>query len=73
MAEPLAAAGGGVPAESGTLGRLPVVGDTVAVDGRTITVVALDGRRVSRLRVAPSADDPDAGGPREPAVKASAG
>jgi putative hemolysin len=54
-----------------TLGRLPVVGDTVEVDGRTITVVALDGRRVSRLRVAPSADD--AGGPREPAVKASAG
>jgi putative hemolysin len=35
------------------LGRLPEVGDTVEVDGRTIRVVELDGRRISRLLVGP--------------------
>ncbi|HET7174293.1 MAG TPA: hemolysin family protein [Nocardioidaceae bacterium] len=34
------------------LGRLPVVGDVVATDGHTLTVVDLDGRRASRVRVA---------------------
>jgi putative hemolysin len=41
------------------LGRLPAVGDTVDVDGWTLTVTGLDGRRVARLRVTP---------PREPAA-----
>jgi len=33
------------------LGRLPEVGDTVEVGGRTITVLELDGRRIARLLV----------------------
>lgn len=33
------------------LGRLPKVDDTVEIAGRTLTVVALDGRRVDRVRV----------------------
>ena len=43
------------------LGRLPEVGDTIEVEGRTITVQELDGRRIARLlvdpRPAPAADD----------------
>jgi putative hemolysin len=42
------------------LGRLPAVGDTVAVEGRTVTVLELDGRRIARLSVtrpAPVEDD----------------
>ena len=37
------------------LGDLPSPGDSVQVDGHTITVTELDGRRIARLRVAPSA------------------
>jgi putative hemolysin len=33
------------------LGRLPEVGDTIEVEGRTITVQELDGRRIARLLV----------------------
>jgi putative hemolysin len=33
------------------LGRLPAVGDTVEVEGRTLTVLELDGRRIARLSV----------------------
>ncbi|RBY77736.1 hypothetical protein DQ238_13765 [Geodermatophilus sp. TF02-6] len=33
------------------LGRLPQPGDAVTVDGRTITVLELDGRRIARLSV----------------------
>ncbi|SNR99787.1 putative hemolysin [Geodermatophilus pulveris] len=33
------------------LGRLPVVGDTVDVEGRTVTVLELDGRRIARMSV----------------------
>ena len=33
------------------LGRLPVVGDTVTVEGRTLTVLELDGRRIARISV----------------------
>jgi putative hemolysin len=33
------------------LGRLPVVGDGVEVEGRTLTVLELDGRRIARLSV----------------------
>src|SRR3954449_11194202 len=36
------------------LGRLPEVGDTIEVEGRTITVLELDGRRIARLLVGPS-------------------
>lgn len=34
-----------------SLGRLPEVGEQVQVDGRTLTVTELDGRRASRIRV----------------------
>jgi len=30
---------------------IPVVGDSVSVDGRTLTVLEMDGRRIARLRV----------------------
>jgi magnesium and cobalt exporter, CNNM family len=33
------------------LGRLPVVGDGVEVEGRTLTVLELDGRRIARISV----------------------
>jgi putative hemolysin len=36
------------------LGDLPSPGDSVQFDGHTITVTELDGRRIARLRVAPS-------------------
>jgi putative hemolysin len=46
------------------LGRLPEVGDTIEVDGRSVTVLELDGRRIARLQVsappAPADDDADA-------------
>jgi putative hemolysin len=46
------------------LGRLPVVGDTVTVEGRTLTVLELDGRRIARISVSaapqPAADPADA-------------
>ena len=35
----------------GTLGRVPVPGDVVDVDGCTLTVDRVDGRRVSRVRL----------------------
>ncbi|MDK3256206.1 hemolysin family protein [Blastococcus capsensis] len=35
------------------LGRLPQVGDSVELEGRTITVLELDGRRIARLVVSP--------------------
>jgi CBS domain containing-hemolysin-like protein len=36
------------------LGRLPVVGDEVAVEGGTLRVERLDGRRIDRLRYTPA-------------------
>jgi putative hemolysin len=39
-----------------SLGRIPAVGDAVTALGHVFTVVAMDGRRVSRLRVAAAAD-----------------
>ncbi|MGY1682868.1 hemolysin family protein [Geodermatophilus sp. SYSU D01176] len=33
------------------LGRLPVAGDAVEVEGRTLTVLELDGRRIARIEV----------------------
>jgi putative hemolysin len=41
------------------LGRLPQIGDEIVVEGRTLTVIELDGRRIARLRVgAPTAPPP---------------
>jgi magnesium and cobalt exporter, CNNM family len=44
------------------LGRLPVVGDAVEAEGRTLTVLELDGRRLARLSVtrAPDAEPAEA-------------
>ena len=39
-----------------SLGRIPAVGDTVTALDHLFTVVAMDGRRVARLRVAPASD-----------------
>jgi len=44
------------------LGHLPGVGESVVVDGRTLTVTELDGRRASRIRVTlrrPAGEDID--------------
>lgn len=49
------------------LGRLPVVGDTVTVEGRELTVLELDGRRIARLSVSPAVQPAD-----EPPAEASA-
>jgi magnesium and cobalt exporter, CNNM family len=42
------------------LGRLPEIGDTVEVEGRTLTVLELDGRRIARLTVSPPPQAEDA-------------
>nr|WP_221203993.1 hemolysin family protein [Modestobacter versicolor] len=49
------------------LGRLPVVGDTVGVEGRTLTVLELDGRRIARISVSAAPQPAD-----ETAAEASA-
>jgi CBS domain containing-hemolysin-like protein len=36
-----------------SLGRVPRVGDRVALDGRTLEVTVMDGRRIARVRVLP--------------------
>ena len=41
------------------LGRLPEIGDVVEVEGRAVTVVELDGRRIARLRVDPPVAKPE--------------
>jgi putative hemolysin len=41
------------------LGRLPRVDDTIEVEGRALTVLELDGRRIARLRVSPPPETPD--------------
>jgi putative hemolysin len=53
------------------LGRLPVVGDTVTVEGRELAVLELDGRRIARLSVSGAAQPAAAGTddvPAEPAA-----
>ncbi|PZE28919.1 MULTISPECIES: hemolysin family protein [unclassified Curtobacterium] len=50
------------------LGRLPVVGDTVPVDGGMLRVERLDGRRIDRIRFTPTPTAVDEG---EPAVPGS--
>ncbi|MEY9853744.1 CBS domain containing-hemolysin-like protein [Leifsonia sp. EB41] len=44
------------------LGRLPKVGDEVLIDGGTLRVERLDGRRVDRIRYTPDPDEPPTGG-----------
>ena len=58
------------------LGDLPSPGASVQVDGHTITVTELDGRRIARLRVAPStapAATPAAPGAPVPAAPGGSG
>ncbi|MDP9240874.1 MAG: hypothetical protein M3O55_09595, partial [Actinomycetota bacterium] len=44
------------------LGSVPQVGDAVDIDGHRLTVSALDGRRISRLRLTPvERPNPDPG------------
>ncbi|MDJ0419822.1 hemolysin family protein [Rhodococcus opacus] len=40
------------------LQRVPQLGDSITFDGHTLTVSALDGRRISRIRVTRRASDP---------------
>ncbi len=42
------------------LGQLPAVGDAVRVEGRSLDVLELDGRRIARLRLGPAEPDPAA-------------
>jgi putative hemolysin len=49
------------------LGRLPAIGDTIEVEGRSIEVVELDGRRIARLRVGPPSEPADDGSRTEAA------
>ena len=42
------------------LGRLPKTGDVVVLDGVTLTVERMDGRRVDRLRAVPTREGEDA-------------
>ena len=51
-----------------SLGRVPQLGDTCAVDGHELTVVEVDGRRISRVRVSARAPD---GGAREPGASSA--
>ena len=39
---------------------IPVVGDSVTVDGRVLTVLEMDGRRIARLRVGAAGRHPEA-------------
>jgi putative hemolysin len=48
------------------LGDLPSPGASVQVGGHTITVTELDGRRIARLRVAPTAAPPNPANPANP-------
>ncbi len=41
------------------LGRIAEVGDTVAVDGGTLSVTRMDGRRIDRICFRPAAPEPD--------------
>jgi CBS domain containing-hemolysin-like protein len=47
------------------LGRLPVVGDTVDIDGGTFRIERLDGRRIDRVRYTPHAVELEAGAEAE--------
>jgi putative hemolysin len=43
-----------------TLGHLPEVGEECPADGHVLTVVSVDGRRISRLRLRRSSPEPPA-------------
>jgi putative hemolysin len=45
------------------LGHVPRAGEEVRIDGYTLTVTELDGRRVSRVRVSPEPGAPEPEGP----------
>jgi putative hemolysin len=47
------------------LGRIPDVGAAVEVEGRTLTVTELDGRRIARLAVSPAPDPAPAADPAD--------
>jgi putative hemolysin len=51
------------------LGRLPDRGDVIEIDGHSLEVVALDGRRVSRLRLTSAAAPEQA--PTEPTTESA--
>jgi len=48
------------------LGRLPAEGDAAAVDGRMLTVLEIDGRRVARIAVSPADPAPTDPPPGDP-------
>ncbi|OMQ15679.1 hypothetical protein A7K94_0207800 [Modestobacter sp. VKM Ac-2676] len=48
-----------------SLGRLPVLGDVVEVEGRTLTVLELDGRRIARIGVSAAPEPEDGETPTE--------
>ncbi len=50
------------------LGRLPTTGDDCKVDGHLLSVVAMDGRRVDRVRVSVAPPEPDDEGPDQAQV-----
>jgi putative hemolysin len=60
---PYETAGGFLAAQ---LGRVPATGDEARVDGHTITVLAMDGRRVARVRVHRVKPTDDQPAPEEP-------
>lgn len=45
------------------LGRIAVVGDAVAVEGGTLSVTRMDGRRIDRICFRPAAPEPEAADP----------
>lgn len=50
------------------LGRLPVVGDTVLIDGGELRVERLDGRRIDRIRFTPEPEPIDDGAADAPST-----
>ncbi|MFC6354855.1 hemolysin family protein [Luethyella okanaganae] len=53
------------------LGRLPIVGDTVLIDGGELRVERLDGRRIDRIRFTPEPEEENGGGGRNPIDRGS--
>jgi CBS domain containing-hemolysin-like protein len=41
------------------LGRVPTLGDEIEVDGVTLRVVRMEGRRVDRVRISATPEDPE--------------
>ena len=55
------------------LGRVPRIGDTVTTSGARLTVEAMEGRRVTRLRVCPAGEDDEAAEVGEPGAADESG